>query len=375
MSDIYVSSSGNDSTGTGAIGSPYLTPGKAGLEHVGGDTIYIKAGTYTLANTTVNTIGGPLVPKVGTSAAPTRVIGYNAAVGDLNDVNDFANFPVLAASAGGGVPPLQLNNAHGHAFNLDCNGASQSSRSIWVQGGNARLVNCRGRASTAYGIAIDATTVAVRCVASGNPTRGIYCAGPATLVACVATGNSGPGVYVDAVRVSLLRCLVYGNTGASTDGLIVAGSFGPWVWYCSVHGNGRDGIRLVDATSGDAASIRNNAFWGNTGQAVNSATTTYTFMDLDYNAYASGKLTGVPAGAHDVILTGDPFTASGSGDFSSNATSGPGAALRAAGSPAAWPLGLTTGSSPDIGAYQHAGGGGGGGGGLIGGGNLSGGLQ
>lgn len=47
--NIYVSTTGNDSTGTGAIGFPYLTIGHAESVMNNGDNIVVRGGTYTIS--------------------------------------------------------------------------------------------------------------------------------------------------------------------------------------------------------------------------------------------------------------------------------------------------------------------------------------
>jgi hypothetical protein len=46
---IYISPTGNDETGNGTSGAPYLTLAKAVTEATAGDTIYVTAGTYNIA--------------------------------------------------------------------------------------------------------------------------------------------------------------------------------------------------------------------------------------------------------------------------------------------------------------------------------------
>jgi len=50
---IYVSETGNDSTGDGSSGNPYLTISKGVTEATVGDTVYIVAGTYNI-NATID---------------------------------------------------------------------------------------------------------------------------------------------------------------------------------------------------------------------------------------------------------------------------------------------------------------------------------
>lgn len=47
--DIYVATTGNDTTGDGTIGNPYLTPTKAEAMASNGDTVHIGAGTFEAA--------------------------------------------------------------------------------------------------------------------------------------------------------------------------------------------------------------------------------------------------------------------------------------------------------------------------------------
>lgn len=358
MATYYVdAATGNDLTGDGSSGTPWATPGRAcdntkTTFMVGGDILYIKNGTYALTGSGANVGGGPINPPAGTSAAPTRIIGYNSTTGDLDTVSGiataWANFPVLAASASGAVPAINSNLSYVYWFNLVANAASQATRAMWFQATNSRATNCRARQSTAYGLNVDGTAILTNCEIDGNATRGLYCAGSTLAEGCVIHGNTGPGAFVDANRTTFLRCRIYANTGASSDGIYIAGSFGPWVRHCSFYGSGRDAIHLNDATSGDLASIHDNVFYGATGKAINSATTNYGSIDADYNAYVSGALSNVPAGAHDVTITGDPYTSSSTGDLTLNNTAGAGAACRGAAGTA----------NADLGAFQTAGTGG-----------------
>ena len=47
MADWYIDPAGNDTTGDGSIGTPYLTISKCHSVGSGGDTVYCRGGTYT----------------------------------------------------------------------------------------------------------------------------------------------------------------------------------------------------------------------------------------------------------------------------------------------------------------------------------------
>jgi hypothetical protein len=68
---LYVATTGNDTTGNGAIGNPYLTIGKANsmLTAGVGGTIYVRGGTYSMTS-------GPVYLKGGTSSSWTRLRRY-----------------------------------------------------------------------------------------------------------------------------------------------------------------------------------------------------------------------------------------------------------------------------------------------------------
>jgi hypothetical protein len=117
-----------------------------------------------------------------------------------------------------------------------------------------------------------------------------------------------------------------------------------------------DDLRVCDdRLDGPMVFIKNCILYGNGGYGI-SGDAAYTGNYMDYNAFGtntSGARLNVAAGAHDVALSGDPFTNGASGDFSLDNTAAEGAACRGTGFPGVFPAGLTTGYV-DIGAVQHA---------------------
>lgn len=76
---VYVTSTGNDSTGTGAIGSPWATINKACSVAVAGDRILVGAGTYGYTT---------LTSKLGTAQAWISVESLNDTVRPIISVAD-----------------------------------------------------------------------------------------------------------------------------------------------------------------------------------------------------------------------------------------------------------------------------------------------
>lgn len=79
MASYYIATTGNDSTGNGTLGNPWLTLSKAYSSSTGGDTINVAAGSYTWASAsmTQRTITGPTIAVGGT--LPTAVFNGAAA--------------------------------------------------------------------------------------------------------------------------------------------------------------------------------------------------------------------------------------------------------------------------------------------------------
>lgn len=358
MADIYVASTGSDSTGDGSSGNPYATPGKAGGNHSGGDRIIIENANYSLTSDTANVTGGPLSPVAGTVVSPTLVVGCNSIVGDLDSVNDFTNFPILSANASHPVTPFTIANSNIHVYNLACNGGNQSNRAIWISAGSNSIVcNCKGYNALFFGLEVEGSASIYRCYLTGNGSSGaaLYISSSnVTVEDCLITGNSNPGIKVDGVHTHILRCIIHSNTGASTDGIIVFGSLGAAIRNSILYNNGRAGIRLSDSTSPGNASIKNNIIYLNAEFGIYSGSVLLTDPDIDYNAFlsnTSGPRNNVPAGSHDITLTADPFVSKSTGNFALNSTAGGGAALKALGFPVTFPLGLTQ-NYLDIGVAQ-----------------------
>ena len=70
MADWYVSTSGNDSTGDGSIGSPYATVSKAITSASAGDTIYVKRGDTFTMSSHISVNKSLTIDAYGTGAKP-----------------------------------------------------------------------------------------------------------------------------------------------------------------------------------------------------------------------------------------------------------------------------------------------------------------
>lgn len=327
----------NVAAGTGItmnIGGALASPGQAGgVGLVDGNSIYIKAGTYTIASATINIATGCL--SIGVRA---YVEGYQTTRGD------FGTAPLLQAS-GIATTSLIAGTVSNNTFvNLVVDGAG--------------LTAIRGFSTTR---AIIYRCGALNCTNSGFVTTGFvsrsYATGCSTQVAFVGTGGGSFGTcvaYTNTVTgfavafATIDHCISYGNTGASSDGFLLSGT--AQCLSSVAYANGRDGFR-VDSSTGI---FRNNIAEANSAFGFRNLS---VFNCIMINNATFNNTSGATSGTfiilvNSVVGTGSFFTNAAGADFSLNNTAGAGAAARAVGYPGVLPIGGT--GFLDIGTLQHA---------------------
>src|SRR5688572_20366888 len=142
MATYYIATTGNDSTGTGAIGNPWQTFNKAFSVMNAGDTLFVRGGTYSGINSN-NTI----IPN-GTSSAYTTISRYlsetvtlglcNIAAPSDQGQNEikyvtFDGFRINGASGGDSAFVLWTNVHHVRLQNLEVFGATTNHSGIILQ--------------------------------------------------------------------------------------------------------------------------------------------------------------------------------------------------------------------------------------------------
>lgn len=338
----------NVAAGTGItmnIGGALATPGMAGgVGLVAGNTIYIKAGTYTIASASTNIATGCLAPSV-----TVYIEGYQTTRGDLGTA------PLLQASGISTFTIITTTNAStpNGIVNVSVDGASlTSSRGFSLVSGNYYLlsaINC-----TNSGFSLNSVVIS-RSIATGCSTQAAYvfATNASVLSSCVAHTNTATGFLGSVARCSYIRCLAYGNTGASSDGFSIEDVSG--VINCVSYGNGRDGFRTTD----DQVQFINCIAEGNGVTAgfgfVNTFGTVYLINCAGFNNQGGDTSLGTAIGVRNIgFVTGSAtfFTNAAGANFSLNTTAGGGAAARAAGYPGVLASGGT--GFLDIGVLQHA---------------------
>lgn len=370
---ITVDRSTGLTAGTGVtlkIGGAFATIQKAlDLWTVSGMNCWVKdTATYTITTG----LTWPSGANVGNRRNALR--GYSSTRGDTGR-------PTIQASAGS-ITMVTMGRSGLSLHNFIIDGDGQSSvkglaiSTTHMEIENVKVMNCTNLGihhSSSEGIRIWSCELT-------NITGGaaaLSLAGDAIAWDMNIHDNTVPGVAMTGDSNQLLFSRVTDNTGGSTDGIIGSSTVG-WgcnIFGCVIAGNGRDGVRMNFSFTTLTFVMMNNiiANNGSAGIRLVTANTGVNFYPtIRHNAFynnTSGptvNLETVENTNSNVILTGDPFTNSGSDDYTLNNTSGAGAACRAAGFPGTL-VGSASVGYRDIGLYQHQDAGGGGGGPLVGG--------
>jgi hypothetical protein len=365
--NVSPSPAGAGSVGTGKIGGAIADIATAETGVVAGNRVDIKAtANYNVSsNITFSTNGA--------SGSPITWEGYTTTPGDGGHAVILNNVPTgsLNMFTGG------ANFQRFRHLTLDCN-AGATCRAFNNTGNNLIVEDIWAKGYTVAGFTPSGNQNIYRNnLASGGTscTAGFWLTGAGNyLEANRATGNACPGFFDNVSSGTsidvFVRNIADNNTGASSDGFQKGGTVGTLMVGNVAYTNGRDGFRFSAGGGLDMISVHNNISYANAGIQLNSVSTDWSAYagktDFDYNAVglsgggcavAANCRTNVPAGAHDVTLSGDPFNGGGTNDFTLNGTAGAGASCKTAAFPGALQSGGT--GSMDIGALQSAGSGGG----------------
>lgn len=359
MADIYVATTGSDTTGTGAAGNPYASPGKAAGVKTTADDVWVKSGTYTLTTATANASGGPVSDAVG-GTAWAHVGGWR---GYQTTIGDRGTPPVVSAGAITGVTIFTLSGNNGEFDNLTADGNGGAGNSGFSVGGVICGVSrCTALNCPAVGVTFSSDRGHIFLCRAGACGTGFSLTNTQTrAVGCVSHGNASHGFFAGSeVSVTHTDCLAYANGGSG----FAATTGSPQYFNCTSHGNASDGFGGALAYS---SLLANCLATSNGGYGFNSADAGFGVNQI-VNCAGRNNTSGNTSTAYAtrntgfVTLTVDPFVNAAGGNFALNATAGGGAACRAASILGVFPGGLTTGYA-DIGAVQSQSGGGGGGGG------------
>lgn len=349
---------GNDTTGNGTIGTPWATVQKALntiTQGAGGDQINDKAGGADVlaATLTLATYGTP------TAAKPLIIRGYTAAANDggIGDISGNSSVSVMDQSAAG-KGHVNFKDMHLHA--------SGAQDVIKMAGASVRVIDCEIDNTTGNGISISfANTQVFGCythnIGGGNNIN----ADDVHFNRCESDGRNPTGYIRAAASCGHNTIRMAAAAPASTG---IAPANGILVHNNSIFSNGGTGSGISLASNFQSA-VNNivEGFSGAGGKGINGNSTYQAVYGLNALYNNTTNVSGVSAlmsvGA-DIILSGSPFTNSGTGDLSLNNTAGAGASCRAAAYKGAY-YGNPFTNYGDIGAVQHQDSGGAAGGSFI----------
>lgn len=211
---VYVSPTGNDTTGDGSIATPYATIQKGIDMAVTGGHVALLAGAYTGTGNRDNNFNGKAITV--RSEYPSSVETMTSTIIDCQ------------GSA--------LNQHQGFIFN---NGESADSvlKGLTIKGGYS---------SSGGGIYCDNSSPTINsCQIIENTADnggGIYCTGASPDVSsCLIAGNTssvnGGGVYGLSSNAVMTNCDIVGNTAAATGGAIYSSGGNPVIRDSIVWGN------------------------------------------------------------------------------------------------------------------------------------------
>jgi hypothetical protein len=337
---------------TANLGGSFLTIAAALAQAVGGNTINIKSGTYTITSTLVtpnvtwvSLIGygtthadGGTKPLITTATNSTDLIDSGSTGTVFPTIYDNLALSNTAGTAAIGIVktsnngPVVVRNCKLTGFSYGLNGDNQGSHYIFYPGivvANTEL------ATNGYGVYNDGQIWLVDSYVHGSTTLGVETNEDSnnwdtlTVVNSVIDSNN-VGVVADDLAV-FVNSVVSNST---SDGVRLAFTTTNWSSVNSIYyGNGGYGVKNANAGGPFPVGAYTNNAWG--------ANVTANTENLTIPASAS---------ANDVNLTANPFVSSS--NFALNSTSGGGAALKAKGFPGVTPMG--TGYA-DIGALQSQG--------------------
>lgn len=354
------------SAGSGYLGGAFATPGGAGAAMVAQNTIFVKAGTYTVTQTGTNIANGRV-----SLPANSALVGYNTNRNWFNtDTKPILQVAVAAGAANDAVVTSAALGAM--VFNIEVDGQKATYTTNW-----------RGISFTAAN-----RQWAYGCYIHDCAREGILLAGECQAAFCQVANcglsNSTPGIqglasteiygcYVSGCYIGILNygytgfCIAYNNTNVGING----GSNPGLVQNCISYGNGSHGF-TVQASISMNQQIVNCIAYGNSGYGFGVSNNNVSWTNILRNCAAGNNTSGSYNTSYIttttnvsmnvtqkipflglITLTADPFMAAASGDFRLNNTAGGGALCRVAGWPTVFPGLASTLQYLDVGAVQH----------------------
>lgn len=315
-----------------------------------------------------NDVGLTSSTAVSTSIAGGQLKGYYTTRGDLDGSIGSANRPTFTFT-GTAAYAMTFSSSLWHLRNFIINSSSGSgANGINTTSTLAFIFNVTAKNYDGIGILLAGSGECYACEVTGgtaNATKGISVVNSGIVWDSYVHDGVGIGIGGSSTA-TILNNIVSNMSGVSSDGIQMSAPVNnpPIIMGNTVYNSGRHGIAMLGVST--SAHITGNVLVNNAGYGISLSANSYAFPAQDGNAFYNNTLgtknnmTALSQGAsnpayapiNDIILSGNPFTNAGTGDFSLNNTAGAGADLRDSGLPRAWAGSATTGY-PDMGAVTH----------------------
>jgi hypothetical protein len=332
--------------GTGNLGGAVAS--LAGAPFVAGNTIYIK-GTLTVTAATTLSISATV------SVGPITFNGYSTARDDgtratWTTATNSVNLLEFTACQGYVFKNIEMSSTAGtpgdalHAKTSNNSGGIVIDNCLihgWNRGIQGDFIT-----DWAFTSLVIARTRIYSCV-----SHGVLNTGATVLLGCYIHDNGGDGIRVSNAGgprgITLLwRCVVKSNTGKGLNDLqdaqlnaATSAAFS-LIIECDILNNGSDNVKVSRSSNPAGLVIYNSIIDAAGGYGANSDQVGFGMMLLGaiaWRANTTADTNNIAKSASDVTLTGDPFTARASDDFTLNSTAGAGAACKSIGLPATFP--------------------------------------
>jgi hypothetical protein len=335
--NYYISTTGNDATGNGTSGTPYLTLAKVFSAHnlASGDIIYVAAGTYTEKNITIGsddegfTIQGAALDGSGNHTSifdsDQTAIWLNFADNNNDNITidkiKIKDYKSNFSAANGGAIYVNLTDCIGitisNCYFDNCDAGNgykggaifflfnvSGSSNLWTLNNNI-FTNCdasAGGGAIYIGSASEFDLTISKCKIYGNTT----------------SAASGSAIYFDGSSGSIMtmtNCLVYGNTlSGNNHGTIYihtnadANIYNSTIVNNTAQNSYTGGVYFADGGS----TFTNCILYGNTYRDVTRTAGTITLNNCCYQNSTSNGVTLVNSITTNPNLNGTYHLNSGS---------------------------------------------------------------
>jgi hypothetical protein len=329
----------NSTGGSGKLGGSLQTNSAAMALCVAGNTVWVKAGSYTIT--------------AGIAMTSSYWVGYNLVHGD----NGASPSISVAARI---VPSTLLTSQYVANFAFTTSGSNPCF--VLTTGSpvvNLGVLNCSFTGFT-YGMSlVGSVLVSFTNCAFISCSTGAVSIAVATVSSVLTVNNSyfaNNGVHITlgtGVHCLISNCLM---VGATSIGISLGNAAKAVITNCTLANGAATGIIFPQAftLAAVAVTLISNVIYGHTGWGVSCASTAFRpdrliALNNAWGANTSGNYTNLFAGNGDVFLTANPFV--GGNNYALNKVAGGGASCLNAGFPGVFPGSATT-SYRSIGAVE-----------------------